>query len=143
MTQLLGNYLQTSQQSLEDCTQQNEQNIVRIMQIRPCAMTATTVESERQRVERHYSKVVDLASDAFDNTPLWILQQFATSKIELAIASDSQHLHSLVQIAELTLNQRMDDGEDLIHDVIKGVVGHVDGQGPCFIDARNILNGVT
>ncbi len=37
----------------------------------------------------------------------------------------------------------MDDGEVLNHDVIKGVVGHVDGQRQCFIDARNILNGVT
>jgi hypothetical protein len=113
--------------------------------MRPCAMTATTVESERQRVERHYSKVVDLASLAgtFDKIPLWILERFATSSIELAIASDSQHLHSLLQLAEITLNQRMDDREVLNHDVIKGVVGHVDGQGQCLIDARNILNGVT
>jgi hypothetical protein len=33
-------------------------------------------------------------------------------------------------------------GEELTHQVIKGVVGHVDGLGQCFIDARNVLNGV-
>ena len=30
----------------------------------------------------------------------------------------------------------------MIHDVIQGVVGHVDGQGQCFIDTRNVLNGI-
>ncbi len=105
-------------------------------------MIATIAESARDRVERHYSKVVYLASDTFDKMPLWILERFANSTIELAITSDSQHLHSLVQIAELTLTQRMDDGEVLNHNVIKGVVGHVDDQGQCFIDARNILNGI-
>ncbi len=56
-------------------------------------MTATTVESERQRFERHYSKVVDLASDTFDKIPLWILERFATSKIELAIAGTACRNH--------------------------------------------------
>ena len=41
------------------------------------------------------------------------------------------------------MTQRIEDGEVLSYDVIKGVVEHVDGQGQCFIDARNILNGVT
>jgi hypothetical protein len=31
----------------------------------------------------------------------------------------------------------------LIHDVIKGVAGHADGVGQCFIDTRNVSNGVT
>ena len=37
---------------------------------------------------------------------------------------------------------RIEEGEELIHDVIQGVVGHVDGQGQCFIDTRNVLNGI-
>ncbi len=37
----------------------------------------------------------------------------------------------------------MGDGEVLNHNVIKGVVSHVDGQGQGLIDARNILNGIT
>ena len=106
-------------------------------------MTATKVESERAKAERHYAQVLDLITDTFDKIPLWILERFADASIELAIAAESQHLHSIVHIAQSTLTQRMEEGEVLSHDVIKGVVEHVDGQGQCFIDARNILNGVT
>ena len=38
---------------------------------------------------------------------------------------------------------RIEQGEEQIDDVIKGVVGHVDGLGQCFIDTRNVSNGVT
>ncbi len=38
--------------------------------------------------------------------------------------------------------QRIEQGEELRHSVLKGVVGYVDDQRQCFIDTRNILNGV-
>ncbi len=94
LTYLLENYLQTSQQSQDDCTQRNERNAIRVMLTGPCAMRATKAESARERVERHYSKVVHLASDTFDKILLWILPLSANSSIELAIPSDS-HLHSI------------------------------------------------
>ncbi len=45
-------------------------------------------------------------------------------------------LERIVQNASEFMAQQIEQGEELRHDVPKGVVGHVDGQ------ARNILNGV-
>ena len=37
---------------------------------------------------------------------------------------------------------RIEQGEELKHGTLTGVVGHVDGQGQCFIDTRNLLNKI-
>jgi len=74
--------------------------------------------------------------------PLWILQRLANASIDPSIASDSLLLERIVHNASESMAQRIEQGEELRHDVLKGVVGHVDGQGQSFIDSRNILNGV-
>ena len=51
-------------------------------------------------------------------------------------------LKRIVHNANEFMAQQIEQGEELRHDVLKGVVGYVDGQGQCFIDTRNILNGV-
>ena len=37
---------------------------------------------------------------------------------------------------------RIEEDEELSHDILTGIVGQVDGKGQCFIDTRNTLNGV-
>ncbi len=99
-------------------------------------MTATIVRN-KQRVD-----ILDMATSTFDNTPLWILQRLANANIDPSSASDSLLLERIVHNANEFMAQRIEQGEELRHAVLKGVVGHVDGQGQCFIDTRNILNGV-
>ena len=72
-----------------------------------------------------------------------MLQRIANAKIAEGIESNPSLLQSIVESANSILEDRIEQGEELIHDVIKGVVGHVDGVGQCFIDTRNVSNGVT
>ncbi len=72
---------------------------------------------------------------------LWILQRMANAKIEHDIASNTSLHQRIVNSAKSILQHRIEEGEELIHDVLQGVVGHVDGQGQCFIDTRFFLNG--
>ncbi len=64
------------------------------------------------------------------------------ANIHPSSASGSLLLERIVHNADEFMAQRIEQGEELRHEVLKCVVGHVDGQGQCFIDTRNILNGV-
>jgi hypothetical protein len=83
-----------------------------------------------------------MATSTFDNMPLWILQRLANANIDPSSASDSLLLERIVHNANEFMAQRIEQREQLRHDVLKGVVGQVYGQGQCFVDTRNILNGV-
>jgi hypothetical protein len=134
----LGNYLTTSQQS-----QSNAMNAIVINpQNSYQAMTGTIVSISAQAVVSDYEHVFTIATKTFHMLPLWILQRMANAKIEQDITSTSSLLQSIVESASDVLHHRIEDGEELIHDVLKGVVGRVDGQGQCFIDTRNFLNQV-
>jgi hypothetical protein len=131
LTQSLGNYLVTSPN--------NTIPAIRTDMLRHSTMTATIVRNE-QRVD-----ILDMATSTFDIMPLWILQRLANANIDPSSASDSLLLKRIVHNAHEFMAQRIEQGEELSllrHDVLKGVVEHVDGQGQCFIDARNISNGV-
>jgi hypothetical protein len=69
--------------------------------------------------------------------PLWILQRLANANIDPSNASDSLLLERIVQNANEFMVQQVEHGEELRHDVLKGVVGHVDGQGT----QGQLLNG--
>jgi hypothetical protein len=128
LTRSLGNYLVTSPN--------NAMSAIRTDMPRHSAMTATIVRN-KQRVD-----ILDMATSTFDKMPLWILQRLANANIDPSSASDSLLLERIVHNASEFMAQRIEQGEELRHDALEGVVGHVDGQGQCFIDNRNILNGV-
>ncbi len=99
------------------------------MCVQVCAQTVTS-DSEH---------VFAMATKEIRLLPLWILQRMANAKIEQDIVSNTS-LHQ--RIITSILLHRIEEGEELIHDVIQGVVGHIDSQGQCFIDTRNVLNGI-
>ncbi len=116
----------------------NAISAIRIDMPRHSTMTATVVRN-KQRVD-----ILDMATSTFDILPLWILLRLANANIDPSSASDPLLLKRIVHNANEFMAQRIEQGEELRHDVLKGVVEHVDGQGQCFkfIDTRNILNGV-
>ncbi len=65
----------------------------------------------------------------------------ANAKIEQDIVSNTSLHQRIITSAKSILLHCIEEGE-VIHDVIQGVVGHVDGQGQCFIDTRNVLNEI-
>jgi hypothetical protein len=96
-------------------------------------MTASIVLNHKQRVD-----ILDMA-----NMPLWIFQRLANANIDPRSAQTRCCLiKRMVHNANEFMVQRIEQGEELRCDVLKGVVGHVDGQWQCFIDTRNIPNGV-
>ena len=134
----LGNYLTSSQQSqgiAMNAIVINPQNSYQ-------AMTGKIVFTSAQTMNSDYEHVFTLATKTFHMLPLWILQRMANAKIEQDITSTASLLQSIVESANDVLHYRVEEGEELIHNVLKGVVGRVDGQGQCFIDTRNFLNGV-
>ena len=107
------------------------------------AMTGTIVKSAcEQTVTSDSEHVFAMATKKFRLLPLWILQRMANAKIEQDIVSNTSLHRRIITSAKGILLHRIEEGEELIHDVIQGVVGHVDGQGQCFIDTRNVLNGI-
>jgi hypothetical protein len=90
---------------------------------RHSAMTATIVRN-KQRVD-----ILGMATSPFDKMPLWILQRIANANIDPSSASDSLLLKRIVQNANEFMVQQIEHGEELKHNVLKGAVGHVDGQG--------------
>ncbi len=64
-----------------------------------------------------------MATSTFDNMPLWILQRLANANIDPSSASDSLLLERIVHNASELMAQRIEQGEELRHDVLKGVVG--------------------
>jgi hypothetical protein len=65
--------------------------------------------------------------------PLWILQQLAIAGIDPSGVADTSLLQGITQNANDVLVSRIEQGEELKHDTLTGVVGHVDGQGQCFM----------
>jgi hypothetical protein len=72
--------------------------------------------------------------------PLCILQRLAIASIDPSCVADSSLPQGIFQNANDVLVMQIEQGEGLKHDTLTGVVGHVVGQGQCFIDTRNLLN---
>ncbi len=117
-TRSLGNYLVTSPH--------NAMSAIHTDMPRHFAMTAT-IARNKQVVD-----ILDMATSTIDNMPLWILQRLANANIDPSSTSDSLLLKGIVHNASEFMVQRIEQGEELRHDVLKGVVGHVNGQGQFF-----------
>jgi hypothetical protein len=104
-------------------------------------MTATVFDEPE--VQDDSERVFTIATNAFEALPIWMLQRIANAKIAEDIESNPSLLQSIVESANSILEDRIEQGDESIHGVIKGVVRHVDGVGQCFIDTRNVPNGVT
>ena len=135
----LGNYLLTTPRA-----QNNAINAIVVNhQSSYQAMTGTIVNKSTRTVTSGSEDVFAMAITTCQQFPLWILQRMANAEIVQDITTNSSMLQSISDSAKSILLHRIEQGEELTHDVLKGVVGHVDGQGQCFIDTRNFLNGVT
>ena len=100
-----------------------------------CAPAASSNETSAD------TDVLEKVSTVFNTMPLWTLQRIATAKVEQGITTNPLTLQSIVHSAKDILTKRVEHGEELNLDVLKGVVGQVDGHGQCFIYARSQLNG--
>jgi len=127
LTQQLGNYIITSPQAMTAIRYETPQHY---------AMTATVMQ-HNQRVD-----IFGMPISTFDQMPLWILQRLAIASIDPSGVADTSLLQGITQNANDVLVSRIEQGEELKHDTLTRVVGHVDGQGQCFIDTRNLLNKI-
>jgi hypothetical protein len=84
---------------------------------------------------------LEVAVESFEQMPTWILQRFSMANIAPSQSTTTSLLSETKQGARDIVERRVLAGEDLTHQVIKGVVGHVDGLRHCLIDARNVLYG--
>jgi hypothetical protein len=83
-----------------------------------------------------------VAVESFEQMPTWIIQRFSMANIAPSQLTTTSLLSEIKQGARDIVERRVLAGEELTHQVIKGVVGHVDGLSHCLIGARNVLNGV-
>ena len=138
LMQNMGNYLSPSPYSQSEGQQRgNQDTFVNHGAHFANAMTAISVNQIEQA-----STPVELAMESFEQMPTWILQRFSMADIDPSHVNTSSSLSVIKQVATDIVETRVLAGEELTHQVIKGVVGHVSGLGQCFIDTRNVLNGV-
>jgi hypothetical protein len=138
LTQSMRNYLCTSPYSQSDAEQHgNQHTVVNHGTYFATAMTAVTVIPMAKSVNP-----LEIAVESFEQMPIWILQRFSMADIDPSQLDTSSLLSKIKLGARDIVERRVLEGEELTHQVIKGVAGHVDGLGQCFIDARNVLNGV-
>ena len=94
-------------------------------------------------VDTHESAdIFESANGTFKGLPLWMLQRYATADVNADVNADPMLLNSIVESAKEIMTLRIEEGEELNHDILTGVLGHVNGMGQCFIDTRNTLNEV-
>ena len=136
MTQSLRNYLTSSPYSQDEGQQRGGQNVV-VRQGSHLAMTAVTVTSTGPVMDSPKPTM-----ESFEQLPTWILQRFGMADIDPSTETTSSHLSETKKSALEIVEARVCAGEELMHPTITGAFGHVAGQGQCFIDTRNLLNGV-
>ena len=100
-------------------------------------MTAVSVDATAQVVNSPKPTM-----ESFEQLPTWILQRFSMANVDPSVENSSSHLIETKKGAKHIVEERVLAGEELMHPTITGVFGHVAGQGQCFIDTRNLLNGV-
>ncbi len=107
------------------------------------AITATMVDEPE--ITDDSERVFTMATYTFEALPIWMLQTNSECKIVEGIEFNSSESlrQSIVESASSILEDRIKQGKEPIHDVIEGAVVHVDGVQQCFIDTRNVSNGVT
>ena len=136
LTQSLGNYLTLSPYSQGEGQQRGGQNAV-VTQGSHFAMTAVSVNATAQVVNSPKPTM-----ESFEQLPTWMLQRFSMANVDPSVENSSSHLIETKKGAKNIVEERVLAGEELMHPTITGVFGHVAGQGQCFIDTRNLLNGV-
>ena len=92
-------------------------------------MTAT-VETPKDDVsiadDMHGSAdIFERANETFKNLPPWMLQRFATADVDINVNANPMLLSSIVQSAKDIMTLRIEEGEELSHDILTGIVGHV------------------
>jgi hypothetical protein len=90
--------------------------------------------------------IFEIANKTFKDLPPWMLQRYALADVSADANADPILLKSIVESAKEIMTIRIEEGEELKHDILTGVLGgklgHVNGMGQCFIDTRNTLNEV-
>jgi hypothetical protein len=86
--------------------------------------------------------IFERANETFKDLSLWMLQRYATADVNDDVNADLMLPKSIVESAKEIMTLRIEEGEELKHDILTGVLGQVNGMCQCFIDTRNTLNEV-
>ncbi len=81
--------------------------------------------------------IFERTNETFRHLPLWMLERCATADVNDNMNGDLMLPYSIVQIAKDIMTLQIEEGEELKHGILTGVVGHVNGNygmGQCFID---------
>ncbi len=101
-------------------------------------MTATISHEQEETVDVDEDTYL---TNTFEKFPLWMLERDANAIYELETTNKGPLLDTIIRTAQNILTTRIEAGDDLKHETIKGIVRHVDGHGQCLIDSMNQLKG--
>jgi hypothetical protein len=105
------------------------------------AMTAT-ISHEQEETDEVDEDAYLAATNTFEHLPLWMVERYANATYELETTNKGPLLDAIIRTAQNILTTRIEAGDELKHETIKGIVGHVDGHGQCLIDSMNQLKGI-